>query len=54
MERKLATQLGAELLEIQTDEIDQDQFTANSPQRCYYCKAQLMSDLSAARRLDLS
>jgi uncharacterized protein len=40
--RELAAQLGAELLEIQTDEIDQDQFAANSPQRCYYCKAQLL------------
>lgn len=36
--RKLAEELGCLLLVINSQEMDLPEFTANSPQRCYFCK----------------
>jgi len=35
---RLATELGAEHLLIESDELDSPDYVANSPDRCYYCK----------------
>ena len=39
--------LGSPLLEIKTKEMDLPQFTANTPQRCYFCKDQRYRELNA-------
>lgn len=41
----LAQQLGIPHLVIKTEELKEDKFTANSPQRCYYCKKALFARL---------
>jgi len=41
MARELAAQLGLRLLEVETDELADPRFSANNPDRCYHCKAEL-------------
>jgi uncharacterized protein len=51
----LAEQIGSRLKIIRTAELDKKRFTANSVQRCYYCKQELFSKLIViARRNKLS
>lgn len=39
--RKLARKLGFTLLEVETSELADPRFSANSPDRCYHCKSEL-------------
>lgn len=43
--RELAHTLGARQLIIATEELAQDDFAANPPERCYFCKQELFSRL---------
>jgi len=43
--RELAAQIGSELLEIETDEMDDPNYRSNPADRCYYCKAALFRRL---------
>lgn len=43
--RRVARQLGVELVEIETPQLADATFTSNPTDRCYYCKAQLLSRL---------
>lgn len=43
--RELAVTLGARQLIIATEELTQDNFAANPPERCYFCKQELFSRL---------
>ncbi|MFH1081467.1 MAG: ATP-dependent sacrificial sulfur transferase LarE, partial [Pseudomonadota bacterium] len=43
--RELARTLGARQLIIATEELAQDDFAANPPERCYYCKQELFARL---------
>ncbi|MDA0833080.1 MAG: ATP-dependent sacrificial sulfur transferase LarE [Planctomycetota bacterium] len=43
--RNLATIIGIRHLIIQTQEFDNAEYTANSPQRCFHCKSELYSRL---------
>lgn len=38
MARKIAAELGANLIEMQSQEMEVPEFRANTPQRCYFCK----------------
>jgi uncharacterized protein len=42
---KLAEQLGARYLVIDTDELSDQRFRSNPPERCYYCKLELFGKL---------
>ncbi|MDP8299809.1 MAG: ATP-dependent sacrificial sulfur transferase LarE [Candidatus Tantalella remota] len=42
---KLCQELGVEQIKIFTDELKDENFAANSPERCYYCKKELFSRL---------
>jgi uncharacterized protein len=44
--RRLAKQLGARHLEIESEETDIPEFISNPPDRCYYCKHELFGKLS--------
>jgi uncharacterized protein len=49
-----AAALGLELLEVETDELEDPRFVANPPDRCYYCKQELfglLADIASARGL---
>jgi len=49
-----AAALGLDLMEVETDELADPNFTANPSDRCYYCKQELfglLSDLADARGL---
>ncbi len=48
----LAAQLGVELAEVETCEMSHPDFSSNPPERCYFCKQELVSKLSelAAKR----
>jgi len=48
--RALADRIGAELEEIETDELDDPQFTANTPRRCFHCKDRLLAKLGEIAR----
>jgi uncharacterized protein len=39
--RKIATQLGIPLIEVETHELVDSRFRANAPDRCYHCKSEL-------------
>jgi len=39
--RELAAQLGFELIEVETEELADPNYTANGPDRCYHCKGEL-------------
>jgi uncharacterized protein len=43
----LARQLGAELIEVQTCQLEDPDFTANPAERCYICKRRTFSQLAA-------
>ena len=43
--RKLARSLGANLLEVQTAEVELDLYRRNNPDRCFHCKEELFESL---------
>lgn len=45
--RRLADRLDAELVTIETRELDDPQFIANPPDHCYHCKRSLLQQLRA-------
>ena len=45
--RELAARLGFKLLEVETSELADPRFAANTPDRCYHCKSELFSLLVA-------
>ena len=45
--RELARELGVQLIEIASQEMELSQFTANTPQRCYFCKDHRYQELVA-------
>ncbi len=47
--RELARGMGAEHIVIKTSEFDDPRFTANPPERCYFCKRGLFSALERIR-----
>ncbi len=52
--RSLAGRIGADLVEIETDEMDDPKFRANPADRCYHCKSSLFRHLEPiARQQDL-
>jgi uncharacterized protein len=46
----LAKQLGSAVEVVQTQEFENPSYTANPPNRCYFCKAELFSRLDALAR----
>jgi uncharacterized protein len=40
-----ASKLGLQLLQINTDEISNEEFAQNTPERCYFCKKELFAKL---------
>lgn len=46
----IARQFDLQLLEIATDELDDPDYVANAPSRCYFCKRELWAKLVAAAR----
>ena len=44
--RELATQIGVPLREVETHEIDDDNYNANPNNRCYFCKSELFTVLT--------
>ena len=44
--RELAAQLGVELAEVETCEMSHPDFSANPPERCYFCKQELVAKLN--------
>lgn len=42
---EIASQLGAELVEVTTDELDDPRYAANPAERCYFCKQNLFGQL---------
>jgi uncharacterized protein len=52
--RGLARALGAELVEVNTSEVELDAYQRNNPDRCFHCKEELFDALEPVRaRLDL-
>jgi uncharacterized protein len=51
----VATQLGVQLVEVETHEGDRPEYQANGPDRCFYCKDELFSRIEdeVADRYDL-
>lgn len=45
--RELAKEIGCDLLELKTREMDLPDFSANTPQRCYFCKDHRYSELNS-------
>ena len=43
--RDLARAIGAELVVVESDELDDPTFVSNPPKRCYICKKRLLSEL---------
>jgi len=41
--KKLAKMIGVKHIVVETNELEDPEFTSNSPQRCYYCKKELFS-----------
>jgi len=53
--RKIAKDIGVELMEVVTNELSDDEYVANTPRRCYHCKRhlfKLLQELAAARGFD--
>jgi uncharacterized protein len=46
----VARQFDLQLIEIPTDELDDPDYVANAPSRCYFCKRELWGKLVAAAR----
>ena len=49
--RALARELGAELLEVTTSEVELDAYSRNHPDRCFHCKEELFDTLEPLREL---
>jgi uncharacterized protein len=47
---KLADEFGFNLLRIDTRELENEQFAANTPDRCFYCKTELFTKLKDIAR----
>lgn len=47
---ELARQMGVRQLHLETDELADERFVSNPPERCYYCKAELFAKLSDLAR----
>ncbi len=43
--RDLARVIGAELVVVESDELDDPDFVSNPPERCYICKKRMLSEL---------
>ena len=53
--RQIASQFDLNIYEINTDELDDPRYVANTPQRCYYCKSELWTKLvDAAKELGMA
>lgn len=48
--RELARTIGAELVELSTEEMDDERYLSNRGDRCYFCKAALFTAMSAWAR----
>ncbi len=48
--RQSAQEIGAELVEIETGELDDPNYSANPPERCFYCKSDLFERLTKLAR----
>lgn len=48
--RALARTLGAELVEVNTGEVELDAYARNNPDRCFHCKEELFDTLEPVRR----
>ncbi len=46
--RKMAKRIGARHMMVNSDELTQDKFVSNPPDRCYWCKRELISKLKTA------
>jgi uncharacterized protein len=42
---EMANRLGLNLMQIETDELDNEDFLCNTPERCYHCKKELFGRL---------
>jgi len=53
--RELARRLGAELVEVDTSEVELEAYVRNNPDRCFHCKEELFDTLEPVRaRLGLA
>ena len=53
--RQIANQFDLNIYEINTDELDDPRYVANTTQRCYYCKSELWTKLvQAAKELGMA
>jgi pyridinium-3,5-biscarboxylic acid mononucleotide sulfurtransferase len=50
--RELARQLGLSLIEVETSELGDPSFTANTPERCYHCKTELFGLLARVANVE--
>lgn len=48
--KEIASSLGVRHIVIQTAELSLEEFCANPPQRCYYCKSELFTELNKLAR----
>jgi pyridinium-3,5-biscarboxylic acid mononucleotide sulfurtransferase len=48
--RQLAGRLGARLVEVDTREVEQEDYRQNHPDRCYHCKEELFETLEPIQR----
>jgi pyridinium-3,5-biscarboxylic acid mononucleotide sulfurtransferase len=48
--RSLARALGARLVEVDTAEVELDEYRRNNPDRCFHCKEELFSTLEPVQR----
>jgi uncharacterized protein len=47
--RELARELGARLVEVDTHEVELEEYARNAPDRCFHCKEELFSTLEPIR-----
>jgi uncharacterized protein len=47
--RELSSRLGARLLEVDTNEVELDEYRRNNPDRCFHCKEELFETLEPIR-----
>lgn len=45
--REVAAAIGAELIEVRTEELADERYSANASDRCYWCKTALFEEMSA-------
>ena len=50
MGRELADRLGAQFVEVETGELADEDYAANPKERCFYCKSDLFSRLTAVAK----